>query len=279
MTLAELFAHADICGVATTGVSLNFILLLTTGLLAGFSHCAGMCGPLVSSFVLHQRQQHHQRQSDVTASLLTFQMGRLTAYTLLGLLVGGLGALVRLQVAARGWQSSMSIIMGLIMLAAGLHLLGWLPIGHIAPAGLLHGVNGFIRRTLRQTHPLANFALGMSNALLPCAPIYTMLLLAAAGQSAARCAGHVYLRSGHAARHDWRGPFCGARKRAVARPSLPHRRRPHHVGGRAVDAARAGADQSGGAFFGGGGHVMVSRTGNAGAGGARGQFGRGPRGR
>ncbi|MEZ4713079.1 MAG: sulfite exporter TauE/SafE family protein [Caldilineaceae bacterium] len=175
MTLAELFAHTDICGVAASGVPLNFMILLTTGLLAGFSHCAGMCGPLVSTFVLHRRQQ----RGDVTSSLLTFQMGRLTTYALLGLLVGGLGALLRVQVMARGWQSSMSIIIGLLMLAAGLHLLGWLPIGHLAPAGLLQRVSGLIRRTMRQTHPAANFALGMSNALLPCAPVYTMLLLAA----------------------------------------------------------------------------------------------------
>ena len=175
MTLAELLARTDICGVTTTGLSLNFMILLTTGLLAGFSHCVGMCGPLASAFVLHQRQQRR----DVTSALLTFQMGRLTAYTLLGLLAGGLGALVRLQVIMRGWQSNMSILIGLVMVAAGLHLVGWLPLGHWAPTRLLNRVNALIRRTLRHTHPAANFALGMSNALLPCAPIYTMLLLAA----------------------------------------------------------------------------------------------------
>lgn len=175
MTLAELLAYTDICGVTTTSASLNFIVLLTTGLLAGFSHCVGMCGPLVSTFVLHQRQQ----RSDLSSSLLTFQMGRLTGYMLLGLLAGALGTLVRIEVAARGWQSAMSIFIGLIMLAAGLHLLGWLPLGHGAPTRFFQDVQRVIRRALRQQHVGANFLLGMANALLPCAPIYTMMLVAA----------------------------------------------------------------------------------------------------
>lgn len=152
------------------------MLLLTTGLLAGFSHCVGMCGPLVSTFVMHRRQQ----RTEVASPLLTFQFGRLTTYVLLGLLAGAFGAAVRLTVIAQGWQGMMSIVIGLLMLGAGLNLLGWWP-AHLSllPARLLYKVNAWIRSAMTKQHPAANFALGLSNGLLPCASIYTVLLLAA----------------------------------------------------------------------------------------------------
>lgn len=159
-----------------TGVSFNFMLLLTTGLLAGFSHCVGMCGPLVSTFVMHRRQQ----RTEVTSPLLTFQFGRLTAYMLLGLLAGTFGSVVRIAVVAQRWQGAMSIVIGLIMLGAGLNLLGWWPAHfQLLPVRLRYRVNAWIRSSLHRQHPLANFTLGLSNALLPCAPVYTVLLLAA----------------------------------------------------------------------------------------------------
>ncbi|MCE7989454.1 MAG: sulfite exporter TauE/SafE family protein [Caldilinea sp. CFX5] len=183
MPFVQLLTQTDICGLPMTGGSFNFMLLLTTGLLAGISHCAGMCGPLVSAFVLHRRQQ----RAEVTSPLLTFQLGRLTTYVLLGLVAGALGAAVRLTVVAQGWQSAMSIVMGLLMLVAGLNLLGWWPTHFtILPARLLYRVNGWIRRTLHQQHPTATFALGLSNGLLPCAAVYAVLLLAATTGDALR---------------------------------------------------------------------------------------------
>lgn len=176
MTFTELLTHADICGMPTTGLSFSFLVLLTTGLLAGFSHCAGMCGPLVSAFVIHQRQQ----KADVTSSLLTFQFGRLTTYVVLGLAAGAVGSMVRITVVDRSWQAGMSMVIGLLMLGAGLNLLGWWP-HHLAllPPGFLRQINTTIRRFLPQQHPAAHYVLGLSNALLPCAPVYTMLLVAA----------------------------------------------------------------------------------------------------
>lgn len=175
MNMLELLTHTDICGVPT-GASLNFILLLTTGLLSGFSHCVGMCGPLVSTFVVHQRAQ----RTDATTALLIYQLGRLSAYALLGLLAGVLGSLVRVGVVAQGWQSSASVVVGVSMAIAGINLLGFWPLSRpLLPQRLLHTIHTNIRRSLTLTNPLAHFGLGLSNALLPCGPVYTVLLLAA----------------------------------------------------------------------------------------------------
>ena len=175
MNIDELLAHPDICGIATTGTPVTFLMLLTAGLLAGFSHCMGMCGPLVGSFVMHQRKY----KADVTSSLLTFQLGRLSTYLLLGLVAGTVGSLVRFTVVAHGWQSRMSILVGILMLIAAVNLLGWWPVRlRIVPLRLIRGVSARIRFFMGVQHPAANFALGMCNGLLPCAPVYTMLLLA-----------------------------------------------------------------------------------------------------
>lgn len=176
MPFVQLLSQSDICGLPTTGVSLNFMLLLTTGLLAGLSHCVGMCGPLVSSFVMQRRQQ----RAEVTSALLTFQLGRLTLYVGLGLLAGTFGAAMRRTVVTQGWQSLMSMVIGLLLLIAGLNLLGLWPTQHtLVPSRLLYRLNGWMRRVISKQQPLAHFALGVSNGLLPCAPVYTVLLLAA----------------------------------------------------------------------------------------------------
>lgn len=156
--------------------SWHFILLLAMGLLAGFSHCVGMCGPLLSAFVLHRRQQH----SELTPALLTFQLGRLTTYLLLGMLAGAIGSALQWTLVVQGGQGAVSIGLGLLMLVAGLHLLGWWPTSwSILPTRLLYRVNGWLRHFLSAQHPAANFTLGLSNGLLPCAAVYTVLLLAA----------------------------------------------------------------------------------------------------
>lgn len=176
MDITELLLHTNICGIPVEDSGLSFFILLTAGFLAGFSHCVGMCGPLVSSFVLQQRTV----RSDVTPPLLAMQMGRLTTYILLGILAGMAGLVVRVGVVDRGWQSSMSIVVGVVVIIAALNLLGWWPIHRqIIPTRVLRRLTNNIRAFLGRQSLLANFGLGMSNGLLPCGAVYTMTLLAA----------------------------------------------------------------------------------------------------
>lgn len=183
MTWAELSLYGNIYGESTTVDSFSFFVLLTAGLVAGFGHCIGMCGPLVSTFMLHQ----HKQRADGTTSLLIFQMGRLTTYVLLGLLAGAVGSLVRFTIMAQGWQSILSIVIGLLMLIAGINLSGWWPLKtHLVPLGLLRHATARIQTLISLKHSAAKFALGLSNGLLPCGPIYAMLLLAAASGSSQR---------------------------------------------------------------------------------------------
>jgi|GEM_PF-4664783 len=84
-------------------------ILLTAFLMgaAGSLHCMGMCGPLALSLPLPQQ--------DVAGRLkggLLYNAGRITTYTLLGLVLGSFGEML-LQPQ---WQQGLSIGIGVLVL-------------------------------------------------------------------------------------------------------------------------------------------------------------------
>lgn len=154
---------------------LSFFLLLTTGFLTGLSHCIGMCGPLVGAFVMRRRAA----QQEVSTPLVFFQIGRLTTYVLLGVVLGLLGSVVEGAMAWRGWQGGLTIALGILMVLLGLSLLGLLPIQHwLASAAWARAVSAWLKYLMNSAHPVAPFALGLVNGLLPCGAVYAIGLVA-----------------------------------------------------------------------------------------------------
>lgn len=152
----------------------SFFMLLGAGLLIGLSHCIGMCGPLVGSFVMRRRAENQE----ISTPLLLFQTGRLTTYTALGLATGSFGA--TLAMIVRDWQGIVSLVLGVLVVLLGLGLLGLFPLQHwIAALAPAHWVGAWMRRWMTSNHPAAPVGLGIANGLLPCGPVYAMALLAA----------------------------------------------------------------------------------------------------
>lgn len=176
-TLAALdIVDADsMCTVDHTAtMASSFFVLLGAGLLTGFSHCIGMCGPLVSAFAMRRRVE----RKELSTPLVLFQTGRLTTYGLLGLAAGFLGSI--LVTAIRHWQGAFSIGLGVLVLLLGLGLLGLFPLQHwIASLAPAQQIGRGIKHWLSSDHPAAPFGLGLANGLLPCGPVYAMALLAA----------------------------------------------------------------------------------------------------
>jgi len=172
MNLADSGSVCTADHLTATGTS--FFVLLGAGLLTGFSHCLGMCGPLVGAFSVRRRAARR----DLSTPLVLFQTGRITTYLLLGLLAGGIGQL--LVTAIRNWQGMLSVGLGLLMALLGLSLLGLLPLQRwMAAAAPARLVGHWIKQLMDATHPAAPFGLGLANGLLPCGPVYAMALLAA----------------------------------------------------------------------------------------------------
>lgn len=142
---------------------------LTLGFLGSF-HCVGMCGPIALAL-----PSTGKGRLLFVANRLTYNLGRLTTYALIGLLFGLLGT----GFALAGAQKGLSIAVGI-----GIILFAFLPAAfsrNVNPSGQLgRGVSWlkkqmqfqFRRRSYRSV-----YTIGALNGLLPCGLVY----LAAAG--------------------------------------------------------------------------------------------------
>ncbi|MDH5352895.1 MAG: sulfite exporter TauE/SafE family protein [Gammaproteobacteria bacterium] len=153
---------------------------MTTGFITGLSHCAGMCGSLVSAFSIQQKQM----KGSVTGPLLLYQWGRISTYVLIGLTTAAIGSSLQLAALGQGWQVGLSVFVGLMMLTIGLNLIGvFRGLSWLESARLAKWVGERIRQLMVSTHPSAPFGLGMANGMLPCGPVYAVAFLAATSQS------------------------------------------------------------------------------------------------
>jgi hypothetical protein len=143
---------------------------LLIGLL-GSLHCVGMCGPLALALPSASRGRR-----EYVAGRILYNVGRVVTYVLLGALFG----LVGRTFALAGWQQALSIVAGLVMLAAALsaHL--------IAPTFHLHTYRVVMTRLVAKRTNTALFGIGLLNGWLPCGLVYVALAGAAATGSVAR---------------------------------------------------------------------------------------------
>ncbi|MEM7344459.1 MAG: sulfite exporter TauE/SafE family protein [Chloroflexota bacterium] len=168
----------DICLVPTSASSTNFFVLLGAGLLIGLSHCVGMCGPLVGAFTVRRKAENRE----ISTPLTLFQMGRITTYMGLGLLLGSTGYLFTTIIQA--WQGLIAFGIGLLIIGLGLSLLGLIPFQRwLASLAPTRWVSNQLSQLMGSKYPAAPFGLGMINGLLPCGPVYALGLLASATQS------------------------------------------------------------------------------------------------
>jgi hypothetical protein len=148
-------------------INIYFLSGLLLGLL-GSMHCVGMCGPIALAI------PHRSRKTiGIATESLAYNLGRVTTYALLGLVLGFLG--FGLQFI--GLQSNLSIIIGSIVLLAVL-----LPRNiknKIGNNGLKFAISKKIQpliRSLMKPKSIATlYLLGLLNGLLPCGMVYFAL--------------------------------------------------------------------------------------------------------
>lgn len=135
----------------------------------GSLHCVAMCGPLVLALPAAGRS----RSSEIFNKVV-YQAGRITTYTLLGLIMGLIGS----AVSVNGWQQWTSLLMGILLVAAGLINL----FGRRAPfliktqqlmiAPLIRKMGYWLHR------PGGHYMVGLLNGFLPCGMVYMALAAA-----------------------------------------------------------------------------------------------------
>jgi uncharacterized protein len=152
-----------------------YLLLFTSGLLGGFGHCLGMCGPVVAAFSMNLRGAPPFRPH------LLYNLGRVATYSLLGGAVGVAGSLVRVAAGIESVQRAILVGTGIVIAVAGLGLAWGAGRASAGPEGSL--LAGAVSRAARLfagvEGPGACFPLGMVLGLLPCGLVYAALLSAA----------------------------------------------------------------------------------------------------
>lgn len=152
--------------------------------LAGSVHCLGMCGGIAAA--AGTRTSSAASGTGAALAGLTFNLGRLASYALLGLLVGALVGAAVAQVPVRPLAILLRALAGLLMLLMGLSLLAGRDLLALERAGgrLWERVRPLAGRALALPPALRFAALGLLWGLLPCGLVYSALALSAASGSA-----------------------------------------------------------------------------------------------
>jgi len=149
-----------------------FILGLISSL-----HCVGMCGPIAMMLPVD-----HQNEAKKVTQIITYHLGRLTAYATIGLIFGLLG---------RGFflaelQQKMSIFIGLAMIAAVL-----IPERIFSKYNfskpvykVISNLKSSLGSQFKNKSYKSLFTIGLLNGFLPCGMVYVALFGAIAMQSA-----------------------------------------------------------------------------------------------
>ncbi|MBV6493989.1 MAG: hypothetical protein LDLANPLL_02013 [Turneriella sp.] len=137
-------------------------------------HCLGMCGPLVLALPVNEKS----RTLSIFYRVL-YNIGRITTYATLGLLVGLLGVLVSLA----GVQAYISYIVGsTLILVALLQLMPFLRV-HLF-FSLHTRISQSLRSFWERTGASKFFLMGAVNGLLPCGMVSSALIASLAAASA-----------------------------------------------------------------------------------------------
>ena len=165
--------------------SIPYLTAFLAGLFGGV-HCIGMCGGMTGAMV-YGIPAEKREGSHLWPFLLSYNLGRITTYTLLGILLGLIGAQsIELVEQYNGWMW-MRIVAGSLMIVMGLYLAGWwMGLTRIEQLGgtlIWQRVQPYTKKVFPVETPGRALVFGLVWGLLPCGLIYTMLIwsLAAGG--------------------------------------------------------------------------------------------------
>lgn len=153
----------------------SFAMLFVIGLLTSF-HCVAMCGGLVLSQTVKRDDEKSKPQSklETLKPSMLYNLGRVISYTVIGGIVGALGAVFNLSLTAQGW---IQLLGGGFMIIMGLNLLNLFPILRKLNPRIPKFLAFKVRKSKRGKGPLY---VGLANGLMPCGPLQAMQLFALA---------------------------------------------------------------------------------------------------
>ena len=145
------------------------------GLISSF-HCVGMCGPIAMMLPVDRNNEAKK-----VTQIITYHIGKLTAYGILGLIFGLLGRSFYLA----GMQQQLSIIVGVLMIVVAL-----VPEKVFAKYNfskpvykIISKVKSNLGQQFKNKSYKSLFTIGLLNGFLPCGMVYVAIFGAIAMQS------------------------------------------------------------------------------------------------
>lgn len=169
-------------------IETSYIAAFLVGLLGGV-HCVGMCGGIVGALCLGLEQDSLTQNKTRSALpyLLSYNVGRISSYTLAGILMGSIGWLSGHLLDIYALQKTLEVIAAFFMLALGLYIAGWWRVlARVEQFGgnvIWKRLQPLSQRFMPvKTHKQA-FALGLVWGWLPCGLVYSVIIWTIATQS------------------------------------------------------------------------------------------------
>ena len=158
--------------------STPFITAFIAGLM-GSVHCVGMCGGIVGALTYGLPGHIRQSPARLMPFIFSYNIGRITSYTVAGMTVGYLGNVAGSFIADyQGWMI-LRILAGLIMITMGLYIGGWWQ-GLLRLEQLGGHVWKYLQPISKRLMPVTTLPhallLGLVWGWLPCGLVYTMLI-------------------------------------------------------------------------------------------------------
>jgi len=153
-----------------------YTMALMTGLL-GTGHCLGMCGGLVAALGLAGEGKPRGFLFH-----LAYNIGRISTYTLIGLIVGWLGSAIAYTDAFSTWSRIILVASDLFIIALGLGTAGLLArinLNRLESPAILPALSRGARRLGHSGTALVGLPLGLLMGFLPCGFLYAMAITAA----------------------------------------------------------------------------------------------------
>ena len=161
---------------------IDIVAIISIAFLGSFGHCIGMCGGIVMAYSTTKIGDGWTRNKQ-SISHISYSLGRVTSYTILGSIFGFIGSAVSFSNNA---VALLFVIAGLAMILSGLSLLGKVKfltlIEHSVSSSTWY--KNTFKKLLHSDKTSSFFALGMLNGLLPCGFVYFFAITAASTASA-----------------------------------------------------------------------------------------------
>lgn len=165
-----------------------FLAAFSMGLF-GSPHCLGMCGGIVTAFGLSMQ---HVSESKKNGLILTYHLGRLISYALLGLIASVVGVAIFQSIMS---NSAPRIVLGAVLVLIGLAMLGLPLFNQLEKVGMRFWQS--LAPLRKKVFPIDSFGkalfAGLLWGFLPCGLVYGALIMAIAGNNIATGAALMFV--------------------------------------------------------------------------------------